>query len=52
MSERLELMIPQIAARNGIDEGLKAENPLEWVAQMNLCKAQAEEVVLDELIYD
>ena len=52
VSERLELMIPQIAARNGIDEGLKAENPLEWVAQMNLCKAQAEEVVLDELIYD
>ena len=50
--DRLELMIPQIAARNGIDEALKAENPLEWAAQMNLCKAQAEEVVLDELIYD
>ena len=49
---RLELMIPQIAARNSIDEVLKAENPLEWVAQMNLCKAQAEEVVLRELIFD
>ena len=49
--DRLELMIPQIAARNGIDEALKAANPLEWVAQMNLCKAQAEEAVLAELIY-
>lgn len=51
MHNRLELMIPQIAARNGIDEALKAEKPLEWVAQMNLCKAQAEEAVLAELIY-
>ena len=49
---RLELMIPQIAALNGVDEALKAANPLEWAAQMNLCKAQAEEVVLKELIYD
>lgn len=48
---RLELMIPQIAAINGIDEALKAANPLEWAAQMNMCKAQAEEVVLNELIY-
>ena len=48
---RLELMIPQIAARNGIGESLKAANPLEWVAQMNLCKALAEEAVLAELIY-
>lgn len=50
--DRLERMIPQIAARNGIDAALKAANPLEWVVQMNLCKAQAEEVVLKELIYD
>ena len=48
---RLELMIPQIVERNGIDEALKAANPLEWVVQMNTCKAQAEEVVLTELIY-
>ncbi len=52
VKDRLELMIPQIAACNGIDEALKASNPLEWAAQMNLCKAQAEEVVLKGLIYD
>ena len=31
---------------------LKAENQMEWVRQMNACKAQAEEVVKAELIYD
>ena len=31
---------------------LKAENQMEWVRQMNACKAQAEEIVKAELIYD
>ena len=31
---------------------LKAENQMEWVRQMSACKAQAEEVVKFELIYD
>ena len=33
-------------------EQLKAENHMEWVRQMNACKAQAEEVVKAELIYN
>ena len=33
-----------------IDEA--ARNQMEWVRQMNACKAQAEEVVKAELIYD
>ena len=41
-----------LAKRNGVTEKLKAENQLEWVRQMNACKAQAEEVVKTELIYD
>ena len=36
----------------GITEELKAENQMEWVRQMNAFKAQAEEVVKAELIYD
>ena len=36
----------------GITEELKAENQMEWVRQMNACKAQAEEVVKAELIYN
>ena len=37
---------------HGVTEQLKAENQMEWVRQMNACKAQAEEVVKAELIYD
>ena len=44
-------MIPQLAERNGVTEKLKAENPLEWVRRMNLCRSMAEEVILAELIY-
>ena len=35
-----------------VTEQLKAENQMEWVRQMNACRAQAEEVVKAELIYD
>lgn len=31
---------------------LKAKNQMEWVRQMNTCKAQAEGIVKSELIYD
>jgi len=30
----------------------KADNQMEWVRQMNACKAQAEAIVKFELIYD
>ena len=49
---RMELIVPELARRNGVTEKLKAENQMEWVRQMNACKAQAEEVVKAELIYD
>ena len=31
---------------------LKKVKEMEWVRQMNACKAQAEEIVKAELIYD
>ena len=49
---RMELIVPELAEQNGVTEQLKAENQMEWVRQMNACKAQAEEVVKAELIYD
>ncbi|MEI3092072.1 MAG: TnpV protein [Oscillospiraceae bacterium] len=49
---RMELIVPELVKRNGVTEQLKAENQMEWVRQMNACKAQAEEVVKFELIYD
>ena len=41
----------EYAQQQGITEQLKAENQMEWIGQMNNCKAQAEEVILAELIY-
>ena len=49
---RMELIVPELAKQYGVTEQLKAENQMEWVRQMNACKAQAEEVVKAELIYD
>ena len=48
----MALIVPELAKRNDVTEKLKAENLMEWVRQMNACKAQAEEVVKTELIYD
>ena len=49
---RMELIVRSLAKRNGVTEQLKDENQMEWVRQMNACKAQAEEIVKAELIYD
>ncbi|MGM9653448.1 MAG: TnpV protein [Eubacteriales bacterium] len=49
---RMELIVPELAKRNGMTEKPKAESQMEWVRQRNACKAQAEEIVKKELIYD
>lgn len=49
---RIDLMLPKLAAEAGATEKLKASDPLKWTRLMNSCKAQAEEVVLNELIYN
>ena len=48
---RIDLMLPKLAAEAGATEALKAADPMKWAGLMNSCKAQAEEVVLSELIY-
>ncbi|MBQ7785552.1 MAG: TnpV protein, partial [Clostridia bacterium] len=32
-------------------EELKARDPMRWVGEMNAIKAQAEEMIFEELIY-
>ena len=49
---RIDLMLPKLAAEAGATEALKAADPLKWTGLMNSCKAQAEEAVLNELIYN
>ena len=48
---RMEEIMPELAKRAGATEELKATNPMRWVGLMNTCKAQAEEIVMNELIY-
>ena len=50
-NSRLEQMMPGLMQSAGVTEALKASNPLKWVGLMNSLKAQAEEVILTELIY-
>ena len=47
---RLEQMMPQLAKEAGATEELKATDPMKWAGLMNTCKAQAEEILLAELI--
>ena len=49
-NEVLETIIPRLAAERGIDENLKARDMLLWIAEMNNIKANAEEIVLREVV--
>ena len=48
---RLEQMMPQLAKDAGATEELKASDPMQWVGLMNTCKAQAEEILIAELLH-
>lgn len=49
--ELLDDIIPRLAQERGIDEDLKAHNALLWTAEMNNIKASAEEIILQEVVY-
>ena len=50
-NRRLEQMMPEMMKSAGVTESLKASDQMKWVQTMNSLKAQAEEVILNELIY-
>ena len=50
-TEGMDRMIRQMAEAEGISESLKAKDQLSWVGQMNSIRQQAEEVVLEEIVY-
>ena len=49
--KRMDQLMQQMAEMAGITEELKARDPICWVGKMNAIKAQAEETILEELIY-
>lgn len=48
--KRMELLMEELLAKNPAPD--KATQQLAWVAHMNSLKAQAEEIVLRELVYE
>ena len=51
-NSRMEALMVELAEQMGATESLKASNQMQWVGLMNNCKAQAEELILTELIYN
>ena len=51
-NRRIDEILPALMKDAGVTENLKAADPMKWVGLMNTCHAQAEEIVLAELIYN
>ena len=50
-NKRLDTIIPRLATERDIDEDLKARDMIRWISEMNNIKANAEEIVLKEVVY-
>ena len=51
-NEQLNSLMRALAKEAGATEQLKATDQLAWVGLMNNLKAQAEELILTELVYN
>ena len=49
-NEQIDLITSQLALAEGVTEGLKARNQLEWIRTISFCRARAEEQVVRELV--
>ena len=49
--EQVEMLMEQMAEKQGVTEELKVQNQTKWVRLMNNIKASAEEMVLRETLY-
>ena len=50
-SRQVEQMATQMAKHEGVNETLKAADPMAWVARMNSIQNRAEEIVLREYVF-
>ena len=48
---KLHLLVTRLAEKEDINEELKSQDQMAWVAAMNNIRNRAEEIVLQELIY-
>ena len=51
-TEEVERLTKQMAKDQGVDEKLKKTDQMKWVQMMNSLKASAEEIVLNQLVYN
>ena len=49
--EQVDMLMEQMAEKQGVTEELKVQNRTKWVRLMNNIKASAEEMVLREILY-
>ena len=49
--DRLERIIDQMKATEGITEALKASDPMVWVQRINNIRSRVEEIVREELVF-
>jgi len=50
--QRMETLIAQLKAAEGITEASKADDPIGWTQRMNNISARVEEIIREELIYN
>ena len=49
--ERFDLLVEQMAKREGVTKQLMVQNQMLWVKRMNNIRESAEEIVREEIIY-
>ena len=50
--EQMATLTRRLAAAEGVTEELKGRDQMEWVRRMNSIRSRAEEVVINDLIYN
>ena len=49
--EQVEMIMKQMAEKQGVTKELKVQDQMKWVRLMNNIKASAEEIVLKNMVY-
>ena len=49
--DRIFELTEQLARQEGVDEALKVRNQLQWIRRMNSLRQQAEEIVMEDVLY-
>ena len=49
--EQVDRMVDELKKRNGVNEAMKARDQMGWVQAVNSFIAQAEEIVMAEIVY-